>query len=122
MVAEQSKMRGYGDAKNSEGISGIRLNIRLCERLVVTLFARKSEMSSEVFQRKRQEGCRVHCTRNRTFAWTDGRRKRSGLSTTTYKISDPSLSDFSASLAVGINTDYYLHERSDPSQGEGFSL
>ena len=121
MVAEQSKMRGYGDAKNSEGISGIRLNIRLCERLV-TLLARKSEMSSEVFQRKRQEGCRVHCTRNRTFAWTDGRRKRSGLSTTTYKISNPSLPNFSGSLAVGINTDYRCMKDQIPLKEKGFSL
>jgi hypothetical protein len=52
-------MRGYGDAKKNEGISRSQ-NIRLCERLV-TLLARKSEMSSEDFQRKRQEGCRVHC-------------------------------------------------------------
>jgi hypothetical protein len=27
-------MRGYGDAKNSEGISRRRQNIRLCEKLV----------------------------------------------------------------------------------------
>ena len=59
-VAQQSKMRGYGDVKKNEGIPRTRQNIRLCERLV-TLLARKSEMSSEVFQRKRQEGCRVHC-------------------------------------------------------------